>query len=460
VDRLPIRWRLTIWYAAFLAVALAVAGLGLYVGLRHVLYDSVDEQVHGDAALALSAVRVDGDRVSIDPTTVASLRSDERFVRLLAPDGTVLVDTSATVGGVPIDPALVQDALAGSARTTTAGVDEGTMVIVTEPVRTNDAVAGVLQVGLSRGDADEVLRDLLLVLAVLAPLALAVAAGGGFLLAGRALAPVAAITRIAAGIGADDLHARLDLPLPDDELGRLARTFDAMLARIEVAYDRQRRFAGDAAHELRTPLSLMRSQVDLALTRRRSVGEYEEALRGLDGDLERLTGLVGTLLALARADAGSLPLDRAPMDLADCVAPILEQYAPQADEARVALRDESAPAPLVGDEDLLIQVLVNLLDNALAHTPAGGQIAVGCRSEGERVRLWVTDTGVGIPPEHQTRIFDRFYRVDLGRARQYGGTGLGLALCKAIAEAHGGTIGLTSRVGEGTRVELVLPTGR
>jgi signal transduction histidine kinase len=145
------------------------------------------------------------------------------------------------------------------------------------------------------------------------------------------------------------------------------------------------------------------------------------------------------------------------MDLAETVGLILEQYGPAADEAGVTLADESSPAPLTGDEDLLIQLLVNLLDNALAHTPTGGQITIGCRTEDDWVHLWVADTGTGIPPEHQTRIFDRFYRVDTGRSRTEGGTGLGLAICKAIAEAHGGTIGLTSEAGKGTRVELTLP---
>jgi len=203
----------------------------------------------------------------------------------------------------------------------------------------------------------------------------------------------------------------------------------------------------------------MRGQVDLALSRPRTADAYRAALADLDQDLERLTGLVGTLLTLARADSGRLPLVRAPMDPAETITLLLEQYGPVADEAGIALLDESSHAPLAGDEDLLIQVLVNLLDNAIAHTPTGGRVVVGCRAEGDLVRLWVADTGTGIPPEHQARIFDRFYRVDAGRTRAQGGAGLGLAICKAIAEAHGGTIELTSQVGKGTRVELHLPRG-
>jgi heavy metal sensor kinase len=294
-------------------------------------------------------------------------------------------------------------------------------------------------------------------LALVVPVALVVAAGVGYVVAGRALAPVAAITDLAGRIGGRDLHARLDLALPDDELGRLARTFNEMLARIEDAFERQRRFTGDAAHELRTPLSLMRSQLDVTLARRRSPAEYEEAMLDLGVDVDRLTGLVGTLLTLARADGGRLVPDLAPLDLADPIRFVLDQYRPVADEASIALRNEATPTPVAADQDLLVQVLVNLVANALAHTPAGGTIAVGSRSDGESARLWVTDTGAGIGPEHLERVFDRFYRVDSGRARAQGGAGLGLAICQAIAEAHGGAIGVRSTLGHGTTVEIRLP---
>jgi heavy metal sensor kinase len=274
---------------------------------------------------------------------------------------------------------------------------------------------------------------------------------------------VAEVTALAERVSATDLHARLNLDLPDDELGRLARTFDLMLARMEDAFARQRRFTGDAAHELRTPLSLMRSRVDLALARPRDGEEYRAALRELDTDLQRLTVLVGRLLTLARADEGTLTLDRVDVDLQELCSLVLEQFAGPAGAAGVTLRDESEPARVVADEDRLVQVLVNLVDNALAHTPAGGTIAVGCRREASgAVRLWVVDTGRGIPAEHRERVFDRFYRVETGRAvaTAAGGAGLGLSISRAIVEAHGGTIELTSDVGVGTRVVVSLDPDR
>jgi len=201
----------------------------------------------------------------------------------------------------------------------------------------------------------------------------------------------------------------------------------------------------------------MRSQVDLSLARPRTAADYRDALEGIDADLGRLTGLIGTLLTLARSDTGRLTIEHASIDLADTVAVILEQYSAIASEAGIALHEAASPSPLIGDDDLLVQVLVNLLDNAIAHTPSGGEITVGCRPEASSVRFWVHDRGIGIPPEHLPRIFDRFYRVDESRQRARGGAGLGLSICRAIVDAHGGRIELVSEPGKGTNVDVVLP---
>ncbi len=485
--RLPVRWRLTLWFTALLGVTLVLLGSVVFIGLRARLYESFDDQVLDQAELARANITIEDGMPAFATAGPLPDESSEYFLRLFDVNGNLIADTLPNPTELLWDPAVVPRALAGNTEMSThifsadptdepaqggasrenglfdqgeQGVDHQVVYrIVTEPVRdgSNNRIVGALQFGLDRDDVDEPLAQLLAVFALVSPLLLLVAVGGGYLLAGRALAPVAAITDLAARVGAQDLHARLKLDLPDDEVGRLAQTFDAMLARIEDAFERQRHFTADAAHELRTPLSLMRTQVDITLGKSRSAAAYREALQGLDGDLQRLTGLVSTLLTLARADTGRLVLDRSAFDLADTVALVLEQYTPIADEAGIDLRAETEPAPLQADEDLLIQVLVNLLDNAFAYTPRSGSVTVGCRSAAAKVQLWVSDTGRGIQTADQERVFDRFYRVDPGRSRANGGTGLGLAICRAIVEAHGGTIALTSRVGHGTRVEVTLP---
>ena len=459
--RLRVRWRLTLWYAALLAVAMLLFAGGLYLVLKQRLYAGFDEQLLNQATLTLASVRIrDGLPTMAPPTT--SQADGEYFLRLLSADGRTVLAVRGNPSNIPLDAEVATAAAAGLTQFSAAADEDGdTLRIATVPVRRSGAggaVVGLLQVGLDRNEIDEPLHDFLQAFAVVGPLSLLLATGGGYLLASRALAPVASMTRLAAGINAGDLQARLGLDLPNDELGTLARTFDAMLGRIEDAFERQRRFTGDAAHELRTPLSLMRSQVDLALARPRAAEDYREALRGLDDDLQRLTDLVAALLTLARADSGTLIPDVLPFDLAITIALTLEQYASAAAAAHIDLRDETRPTPLVADEDLLVQVLVNLIDNALRHTAPGGTISAGCRGEHRQARLWIVDTGSGIAPEHQRRVFDRFYRIDAARGRNHGGTGLGLAISREIAEAHGGTIVLTSALGGGTRVELTLPT--
>jgi signal transduction histidine kinase len=170
-----------------------------------------------------------------------------------------------------------------------------------------------------------------------------------------------------------------------------------------------------------------------------------------------MTRLVGALLSLARSDTGQLAVERASTDLAEVVSAVLRQHDESTRAAGVDLIDQSSPAICLVDRDLVIQLLTNLLDNAIAHTPEGGSITVGCDVLGGQARLWVEDTGTGIPPEHQPYVFDRFYRVDQGRSRQHGGTGLGLSIAKAIVDAHGGTITLDSTPDSGTRVEATFP---
>ena len=459
--RLPIRWRLMVWHTAVMAVVVLAVGAGLYGLLRARLYQNFDEQLTDQAALTLASVRTDGGVPRLADNGTAGVPVDY-VVRLVDAEGGVILDTGEEIGGSGVADLgnEVAAALGGDTRYSAHSVEDGeTLRMISVPVRREPGgdIAGALQVGRDRAEIDEPLAELRRLLVIALPVMLAATAAGGYLLAARALAPVDEIAGLAGRIDATALHERLDLDLPDDELGRLARTFDAMLLRIEDAFERQRRFTADAAHEFRTPLAMMRSEIDLALHRPRTAEEYRTALQSLEGDLGRLTTLVTRLLTLARADAGHVVAQRSHVDLAAVVGVILDHYRQPAARANITLVDERAAAVAMADEDLLIQALVNLIDNALVHTPDGGRIAVGCTREPGRVRLWVQDTGRGIPADQQPHVFDRFHRVDTGRARQHGGVGLGLAIVRAIAEGHGGTVELTSEVGRGTRIALVIP---
>jgi heavy metal sensor kinase len=456
---LPVRWRLTTSYAAFLAAAFLAFGLAMYIGLRFSFYNALDEQVEDQAALILLTIQEQGGNLVLYPRDIGDLENDEHFVRLLSPDGAVITDTSVSFGGVDPDSSLVTSALNGETQLTSVEADGETFRTVTAPVIARGEVSGVLQVGMAREEVDEALRALVIGMLISGPVVLLVAAIGGYTLAGRVIAPVREIARQAASINSNDLRSRLNLDLPNDELGQLAATFDRMLDRIEDAFERQTRFTGDAAHELRTPLSLIRSQIDLALLGDLTTNEHREALLRLQGDVDRITELVSTLLAIARSDAGQLEVAMAPIDLAETIDVVREQFAPQAETAGVQLLLDTVPCHLMADEDLVTQVLVNLVSNALAHTGAGDTVTLGCRSRDAGATFWVADTGAGIAPEHQAHVFDRFYRVSHSGPAGARGSGLGLSICRMIVQALGGRIRLESEPGVGTTVRVDLPSG-
>jgi heavy metal sensor kinase len=278
-------------------------------------------------------------------------------------------------------------------------------------------------------------------------------------LANRALIPIQAITRTAQQISERDLSQRITRNLSDDELGQLARTFNTMLDRVEGAFQRQQRFTADAAHELRTPLSIMQTGIDVMLSQERSTTEYRATLETIREEVQRLTTLTVNLLTLARADAHTLMLNRHSMDLSILVHTVLDQIAPLAEQKNVTIQRSIVPQlSLSADEDRLIQMTLNLIGNAVKYTPEGGSVTVTVSREGSKAQLVITDTGAGISPEHLPHIFDRFYRMDRSRKRDQGGFGLGLAIARQIAQLHGGEITVSSQVGVGSQFMVILPT--
>jgi len=262
-------------------------------------------------------------------------------------------------------------------------------------------------------------------------------------------------------ISEHDLHRRLQLDLPaGDELGELAATFNEMLARLEAAFDGLQRFTADAAHELRAPLALMRTQVDVMLRRERSVEQYQESHRALLAEIERLSRMADQLLLLARADAGALVPRRDELEVRELLEEVIERWRPAAREKGVTLAaDLPAEGLLSGDSDLLRRLFDNLIDNALRHTPEGGRVTATAVAEEDTWRIAVRDSGPGVDSELRDRLFERFTRADAARGRDNGGVGLGLSLCAAIARAHGGSITLEAQTDHAGACFLVrLPT--
>jgi len=262
----------------------------------------------------------------------------------------------------------------------------------------------------------------------------------------------------ARSINAEQLNSRLPVDNPDDELGRLATIFNETFARLESSFERMRHFTADASHELRTPLTAIRSVGEVGLRGRRDEAAYREIIGSMLEEADRLALLVDRLLMLSRADTGQAKLSMDIVDIGALAEEVAEQLGVLAEEKAQSIQVRFDPVPQwVGDRVVLRQALLNLVDNAIKYTPAGGAIEVRVAQTDGGTTIDVSDTGPGIPEELQSRIFDRFYRVDRARSRENGGTGLGLAIAKWAVEVNGGQLTLESANGAGSRFRITLP---
>jgi heavy metal sensor kinase len=456
-----LRVRLTLWYVGLLALILLAFCAVLYVSLERTLHAEIDSTLEAQYQRMVTSIRFGARTPPPDLRDVILRRRPPiagTAVAFYDPSGEVLL-FGETWEELP-DLADVRAGAVGGARDlrTIVAADGEPWRVLTGPVQRDGRLPAVIQVARSERDVRAALGHLLFEMAVAIPLTLCLAVAVGLFLAGRALDPIDRITRTADQIGAENLSRRLDLPANDDEVGRLAATFDRMLDRLERAFRRQRQFAADASHELRTPLAMLTTQAELALERRRTPAEYQQALTSVRDDARRMGQLLGELLTLARADAGEESLSIEPLDLADLAADVVAAMEPLAQGRGVTLRHPPAGSIIVrADQTRLTQLVINLVDNGLKYTPAGGTVTVSTERADGWAALRVADTGHGIAREHLPHVFERFYRVDEARARAEGGAGLGLAISRWIAEAHGGTIGVESEPGRGTTFIVRLP---
>lgn len=342
---------------------------------------------------------------------------------------------------------------------------KGFVRVFTQPYRSHAGRQGLIRVMEGLGDVRLALKNLGIALLVLAPLAVAASSLGGYWLAGRALAPVDAITRLAREIEATQLSRRLPAPPVRDEIGRLVETFNQMIERLEASFEGMKRFTADASHELRSPLANLQGTVEVALSRPRDAEQYRAAIQSIGEEVERLRRIVEDLLVLARADARRLVLDREPVRLDVIVSEVVDSLGERASAAGVRIvGSASGPVTAVGDERWLRQLVFNLAENAIKFTAAAPQdghepeVRVVVAAGAESAQLDVLDSGPGIPEEDLGRVFERFYRADPARTQgPAGGFGLGLSIAAWIVEAHGGTIEALRRSEGGTEMLVRLP---
>jgi heavy metal sensor kinase len=308
----------------------------------------------------------------------------------------------------------------------------------------------------------EMLEEVRATFAWVIPIAIFLASVGGYFLARKSLAPVMAMSSQAGRISAENLHERLPIQNARDELGRLAASFNALLERVDQSFERQRRFMSDASHELRTPAAILRGESEVALSRtERPAEEYRESLAVLHAEAQRLTQIVEDLFTLTRADAGQYPLSPSDFYLDELVADCTHAARSLASAKQITLTCEvPEELPIRADEALLRRMILNLLDNAIKYTPAGGRVTVSCERVGSEYALNVRDSGPGIAEELQQRVFERFFRADKARTRSEndgGGAGLGLSIARWIAEAHHGRLILARSDSSGSTFSALLP---
>lgn len=455
-----LRFRFALWTAGLLLVVLAGFSTFVYLSMAQGLRASIDDTLQLSAAQAIAAIEMDNGELDLPDSFIeqpenTNLRTNGLALRLLSPEGRVLL-TFGTDNSLPVSADKLEAAhdLRSTFTTLSQPGQPGTRLYTT-PVENDDSLVGIIQVAQSMSRVQETLRRLLTAFLIGIPFLIMLAGLGGYGLAARALAPIDAITRTANRISGEDLSTRLNLPPTDDEVGRLAATFDRMLSRLDEAFRRERQFTADASHELRTPLAAMQAILDVIHEKRRTPDEYEQALDDIAEEAARLQSLTQALLLLARGDLET-GASFEPVDLSTLLHDVIASLRPLAEAKGLTLSCTSTDQlNVIGDTDGLIRLFLNLLDNAIKFTGQGQITIRASRSSNNVAIIEVTDTGIGISPEHLPHIFDRFYRAETSRTSP--GTGLGLSIAREIVRQHSGSIDVSSQPSQGTTFTVHLP---
>ena len=458
-----VRTRLTLWYVGVLASVLlffwVLTGSFLFLQMRSQLDHYAIQDVETIEGL-----------LAFDGTGHLTLREDyhnhpeskevlERLVEVRSSEGDVLFRNARlhdqSLGGAPL-----AGEGEGGYSTRSARLSDGTSVRMVSRRHTLDGHALLIRLAYSEEPIWTRFSELAGASLLAVPIALVLAGLAGYVLAQRALAPLKEMAMRAEQINSERLNERLPVAAVGDELGDLARVFNSLLARLEQSFEQLRRFTSDASHELRTPLTSIRSVGEVALRKDGSREEYRDTIGSMLEEVNRLTGLVNSLLTISRADAGHIQLHPtvfSAMDLAREAAGLFEVLVEEKRQTIEVHGDEEVNVK--GDRVFLRQALVNIIHNAVKYSPVGGAISVRVKHESPGSLSWeIADNGPGIPGEHAPRVFDRFYRVDESRARESGGAGLGLSIAQWAVRVHGGDIRLLTTSSDGCTFQIDLPS--
>ncbi len=456
LDRLKphkLSWKLTFIYAVLFSAVLIALNAGTLFGVRYFMTEEAKSQVRSSAGHLLNLIASSAGEVDLsDPKYLSESGTvPELGIRIIDAAGKTAGAAGEAVSGLPAPSSDI-----GALKK--IELHDRHLIIENERIIKDGRLLGYLQVSYDMHADYRFIKLLFVFLALADLLGVAFSVFVGILLSRRALRPIDRLTTAAQRIGASDLDQRVEVGTANDELSRLAATFNGMIERLQQSFQKQNRFVADASHELRTPIAVISGYADLLdQWAKDDPAVLAESVAAIRKEAKSMTGLIEELLFLARGDSGKLKLRKEAFPVSELLEELIEESRLIAPDRRFK---SSAPGGLLihADRDLLKQALRALMDNAVKYTPENGDIRLEAEETDRRVVLRVRDTGIGIPEDERQKLFDRFYRVDRARSREKGGSGLGLSIVKWIVEAHDGTVRINGNPGGGTCMVIELPT--
>jgi heavy metal sensor kinase len=464
VNTRSLSFRLVTWYAGLLTLVFVLLGVLTIIFLRHYLEANLlDNQARRARQIAdtiVAAANHTGEgAVAREIEDLYSPEENDRFIRVIAADGRLIYASRAPKDG-SFDPGQVPlPSLTGTGDLQRRqATPSGALLIAAGDYLSPEGLRYIVEVGISSARTDETVKQVLLILGIGLPIAVSVAVAGGFVLVRRALKPVDRLSQKAAEITQHNLSERLPVMRTGDELERLSLSLNLMIRRLQDAINSSKQFVADASHELRTPLAVLRGELEALAQDAQLRMQTRETLGSMLEEVDRLADIVEGLLALSRLDTGEAKAEWVRFDLAELAVTTADQMGLLAEDKHICVVCESSgPVMIQGDRARLKQVVVNLLDNAIKYTPAGGRVTLKITRENDYALLDVADDGIGIPAEALPHVFKRFFRVDGSRSRDQGGAGLGLSIVKSICDAHGARVEVSSTPGHGSHFRVRQP---
>jgi two-component system OmpR family sensor kinase len=487
-----IRLQMTLWYTIVSALLMLLFGITFYLSTQNLLASSFDTTLRLRSQQVAEGVSIHGGKIHVEnivhelpelDSSVALMGSSEKTYNIPTSNNDLDQHTApppATGGNVLVQvldmnsQVLYRTLPFKRLKTPAESIASplhgnpwyGTVLDSNQqPIRLYSTMlvdegrtVGIVQVGQSLAKVNMTLQNILLALLVLTPFILALCGLGSYWLAGRAFMPIHRLTHTAREIGVKDLHRRVPVPIARDEVRDLSIIFNDMIGRLEHSFAQQRRFVSDASHELRTPVAVIRNITEVTLAQPSTREDYQSVLQEINVESERLGRLINDLLAVARTDEGQIKLDVELVRLDLLAIDVMESLEPLATERDIMLRiNKLTPALVLGDAARLIQIIMNLVDNALSYTNPGGMVTISVETCATHIHLSVQDTGIGIAQKDIGHIFERFYRADLARSKAVGGSGLGLSILDWAVRAHNGVVTVESELKKGSTFVVTLP---